>query len=310
MDNVYSQKVSGRLLISGSPLIVMPLLAEKIGLNEAIIIQQIHYWISNPLNENIKDGRVWVYNTYEQWIKQFPFWSRSTIKLTILSLQNKRLLITGSFNKKRSDRTKWYTIDYDSFECLDIGTWDRFKPTMGLNRSHGRLKSVPCTITETTTKISTDIKKNNKKSFDTEFEEFWEAYSKKVSRHKCFDIYNKILKIEGIKLHQSIIQSISGQNKEREVNEALGIWQPLKKHPSTWLNGRCWEDSFKTDGEIHEEHRRSVDKLSRQPGRMSKTEQYHDINAKVREAAERRVEAIEREREALEREIRNCEGSD
>ena len=37
-----------RLLINEPPLIVLPSLAKEIGLNEAIIVQQIQYWLSAP----------------------------------------------------------------------------------------------------------------------------------------------------------------------------------------------------------------------------------------------------------------------
>ena len=78
-----------KLLIPDRPLQVLPSLAVLIGLNEAIVLQQIHYWLSNELNNKIIDGKKWVYNTYEEWGRQFPFWSCRTIQRTMLSLENK-----------------------------------------------------------------------------------------------------------------------------------------------------------------------------------------------------------------------------
>jgi hypothetical protein len=34
-----------RLLINESPIMIIPSLAAKIGLNEAVVLQQIHYWL-------------------------------------------------------------------------------------------------------------------------------------------------------------------------------------------------------------------------------------------------------------------------
>ena len=34
-----------RLLLEDEPLVVLPKLATVIGLNEAIILQQLHYWL-------------------------------------------------------------------------------------------------------------------------------------------------------------------------------------------------------------------------------------------------------------------------
>lgn len=101
-----------KLLINEQPLQVLPSLAKLIGLNEAIIIQQLHYWLNVSKNE--RDGHKWVYNTYEDWAKQFPFWSVSTIRRAINNLEQKGLLITtDEYNKMPIDKTKWYRIDYE-----------------------------------------------------------------------------------------------------------------------------------------------------------------------------------------------------
>lgn len=104
-------------LIDDYPLIVLPNLAKEIGLNEAIILQQIHFWMKK--RKNVKNGVSWVYNTYDEWVKQFPFWSKSTIRRTVTSLENKNLLITDNFNKLKIDNTKWYTINYQELNRVN-----------------------------------------------------------------------------------------------------------------------------------------------------------------------------------------------
>ena len=44
-----------KLLINESPLTVLPHLATEIGLNEAIFIQQVQYWLYNMSKTNDKD---------------------------------------------------------------------------------------------------------------------------------------------------------------------------------------------------------------------------------------------------------------
>jgi len=110
------------LLINESPLMVLPSLAEKIGLCEAIILQQIHYLINSEFNKNIIEGKKWVYNTYEEWEKKFKFVSDRTLQRTFLNLEHANLLIVGRFNKNSRDRTKWYTINYEALTSLEIGT--------------------------------------------------------------------------------------------------------------------------------------------------------------------------------------------
>jgi len=105
-----------KLLIDEKPIMILPELAQKIGLHEAVLLQQIHYWLES--SEHKREGKKWIYNTYPEWQKQLPFWSESTIKRAILSLEKQGLILTGNFNRKKMDKTKWYTVDYKVLEGL------------------------------------------------------------------------------------------------------------------------------------------------------------------------------------------------
>ncbi|HDT6971212.1 TPA: DnaD domain protein [Staphylococcus aureus] len=105
-----------KLLIDDYPIQVLPKLAEAIGLNEAIVLQQIHYWLNNSKHKY--DGKTWIFNSYPEWQKQFPFWSLITIKRTIYSLEKQNLLLIGNYNKAKFDKTKWYTINYQTIEGM------------------------------------------------------------------------------------------------------------------------------------------------------------------------------------------------
>src|SRR5690625_929921 len=108
--------IGNNLLIDEYPLLVLPSLAKEIGLNEALVLQQIQYWLGKKLN--YEDGRYWVYNTYEGWAEQFPFWSVSTIRRILGKLEKDGLVISGNYNKMGADRTKWYSIDYEKLSEL------------------------------------------------------------------------------------------------------------------------------------------------------------------------------------------------
>lgn len=108
-------------LIDEYPLLVIPSLATVIGLNEAIILQQVHFWIENARKANDRkkhfDGHWWVYNKLEQWQKDnFPFWSLMTIRRGIKSLEDKGLLVTCQ--PKAYNRTKYYSIDYMKLDAI------------------------------------------------------------------------------------------------------------------------------------------------------------------------------------------------
>ena len=53
------------LLIKESPLQVLPSLVMQVGLNEAILLQQLHFRLL--ISANVRDGHEWVYKTVDQW---------------------------------------------------------------------------------------------------------------------------------------------------------------------------------------------------------------------------------------------------
>lgn len=106
-----------RLLINEPPRMFFASTATLIGLNESILLQQIHYWLQKSKHHH--DGYDWIYNTYEGWQENFPFWSISTIRRGIGNLEKKKLLVTGNYNKLPIDNTKWYRIDYDVLNELE-----------------------------------------------------------------------------------------------------------------------------------------------------------------------------------------------
>ncbi|HBB1606933.1 TPA: hypothetical protein J0548_005245, partial [Escherichia coli] len=108
------------LLFAERPLVINTQLAMKIGLNEAIVLQQLHYWLRDTNSGMECNGVRWIYNTTEQWLEQFPFWSESTLKRAFASLKTLGLLRCEKLNKSKRDMTNFYTINYES-ELLDGG---------------------------------------------------------------------------------------------------------------------------------------------------------------------------------------------
>ena len=75
---------------------MLPSLAKILGLDEAIIIQQLWYWL-NPKRKSGKviNGYRWIYNTYKEWQEQnFPFWSEIHIKRLFLRLEKSGIIIS------------------------------------------------------------------------------------------------------------------------------------------------------------------------------------------------------------------------
>lgn len=100
------------LLINEPPLQVLPSLAKKVGLNEAIFLQQLHF--RSLISSNVRDGYKWVYKTYAEWQQEFPFWSTDTIKRAVRKLEKEGYIIaTSDYNRMKIDNTKWYRINYE-----------------------------------------------------------------------------------------------------------------------------------------------------------------------------------------------------
>lgn len=120
-----------RLLIDEPPLQVLPSLARELGLNEAIMLQQMHYWLIKSSHEF--EGVKWFYKTLEDWQTEFPFWSTMTIRRTLTNLEKQKVIRIGNFNKKKFDKTKWYTIEY---QCVNRRCV-QYEQTMCSNRTDG-----------------------------------------------------------------------------------------------------------------------------------------------------------------------------
>ncbi len=153
-----------KLLLDERPLQVQASLAKALkSLDEAVIIQQLHYWLqrSNLVRENHR----WVYNSMADWNKQFPWLTRKTLTNKFNDLEKRGLIITGNYNKAAFDKTKWYRIDYDAFSHLEQRLGKNY-PTNeqdlpngdGKNYSMEEEKStqpIPLDYTETTQETTT-----------------------------------------------------------------------------------------------------------------------------------------------------------
>ena len=99
----------GDLLIVEPALQLLPSLALAIGLEEAIVLQELHNQINDPENYNwtIENGEKWIFETYEEWRKfSFPFWNTTKIQRIFLSLEKMGLVIS------KKQYMKLYRIDY------------------------------------------------------------------------------------------------------------------------------------------------------------------------------------------------------
>lgn len=105
-----------KLLIPEPPLQVLPSLAARIGLNEAIVLQQVHY---RGLQ---RDG--WVEKSVGEWLAEFPFWSESTVKRVFARLRGELGLLESEKATRPLDQTNRYRVNEGALEALRSGQSD------------------------------------------------------------------------------------------------------------------------------------------------------------------------------------------
>lgn len=222
-----------KLLIDDYPIQVLPKLAEMIGLNEAIILQQIHYWLNT--SKHCYDGKTWIYNSYPNWVKQFPFWSERTVKRTFSSLEKQDLLFVGNYNKAGFDKTKWYSINYKTLNELVARPSGQNDPTTRTNCHDGIGQNDPTntidyteTSTETTSYTSaTDVTRER-------FENWWKLYDKKLDKKKAFSLFKSALKKHS---YETIMDGT------REYLKTITNKQ-YQKYPKTFLSQESYMNDF------------------------------------------------------------------
>lgn len=86
--------------------------ATEFGLNEAIIANNLWYWIKkNEANEkHFHEGKYWTYNSVKALKKIFPYLSERQINKALLNLVDKGIIVRGNFNFSTYDRTLWYAF--------------------------------------------------------------------------------------------------------------------------------------------------------------------------------------------------------
>lgn len=233
------------LLLDERPLIVLPSLAAMLNsLDEAVILQQIHYWIEK--RQNYREGRYWVYNSMENWMQQFPWIkSRTTLTRYFNNLEKKGLLITGNYNKAGFDKTKWYTIDYSTLSDFEQRLY-RTCTTSDQNLVNGMNRTCTTNTIDYTeiTSESTINKQANAVSADADlsesFNELWNLYPKKQGKKDAFRHYKAWRKKSKDNTDDYLLRKLNEYKAYLAANQWL--------HPmngSTWFNGR-FDDDYST----------------------------------------------------------------
>lgn len=98
-------------------------LAKAIGEKQAIILQQINFWVQhNKESEtNFIDGRYWCYNSLQEWQKEnFEHMTLKTVERCLEDLRKNEVVIARR-EVRNGKSTLFYSIDYDVMVDLLVG---------------------------------------------------------------------------------------------------------------------------------------------------------------------------------------------
>lgn len=193
--------------------------AEKYGVNEAIMLSNIKFWLRKNLanDVNIHDDNVWTYNSKRAFSKLFKFWTEKQVKRILSSLVEQGVLVTGNYNKSAYDRTLWYALKHPELLQIThetIGTTDWTKRANQLDQ-----KGQPIPDSKT------HIENNN-----VLFEAFWHNYPRKSDKKKASVAFNNLSQTKQVKAVEDCASRYEDTDKK---------FIPL---PTTYIHGERWDD--------------------------------------------------------------------
>lgn len=224
-------------------------IAEKVGVNAAVIFQNIAYWIKkNQANEeHYHDGTYWTYNSKAAWKALFPYMGEKQFKAALQKLIEEGFIKTGCYNSKPFDRTLWYALTEKGESMIP-----KKDSPLAQNRTMEEPKrdspipnNIPNSIPDNNNPLISPLEGKCDSEPDSNldaqrFESFWKLYPNKKAKQTARTAWGK-LQVDGT-LYTTIMRAVTLQSKTEDWTKDGGKYVP---HPATWLNGRRWEDEVK-----------------------------------------------------------------
>ena len=199
--------------------------AQKLGVNAAIIVANLTYLQANREAQGGDkyhiDGRWWVHHTYESLAKHHPYFSVPQIKRIM-----KGLMEQGAVFHCTPDRWK-----RDSYWSVAL------EFTHSTKSYDAEYEIVPSQSTKSYSVLHDNKHITTKDSCASLFATFWEFYPRKTNKKLAQSAFKSAVK------NEDTLNAIITNIQERIEG---GDWELNNKgfipHPSTYLNGRRWED--------------------------------------------------------------------
>lgn len=203
-------------------------LATLLGFQQAILLQHLWYWHQANCNKenNIIDGRVWTYNTYEKYHEIFPYLSVRQIRTAFEKLVEMELIVTGNYNKLNFDKTKWYALTDKGIKIFSVGHNDKSgghndKSDGHNDKSNGQNnKAIP--------DIKPDINTNNKPN---SLSDEWKQFNVWVEDN----MIKKWLRTQRANLVWNTIKQFQMERRDWSQEQINELQQKIQLHLSWYL---------------------------------------------------------------------------
>lgn len=273
--------------------------AEEYGIEEAIIVHNIFYWIDkNAANEkHCYDGSYWTYNSVSAFSSIFPYMNSTKIYRVLNKLVENDIIKKGNYNKEKFDNTCWYSFTDKGLSVLVKCGYRFSKMTERLNQSEMTIPNNKQHIINiikedkdkslskkehflkvaevetsypnaTISNATTNEKRKNKRIEynDQMFENCWNKYGRHGSKAKAFQIWNKLSE----EIHDKIKEHIPYYVESTKENIHY------RKHFEGYLKNEYYLNVIYKGNNVIFDPNRVIDGVYRpQTGEMLNWSEYH-----------------------------------
>lgn len=218
-------------------------LAERYGIAEAVILHTLYFWIrKNALaGRNIEDGKVWTFSSARVLSEWFTYLNEAKIYRIITYLLKHEIISKGNYNQSRLNHTAWYSFTDKGIKELASCGYD-ITIFQNLENDVIKIQNRICENTKTLKdSINKDIRvkecvnniSNVREDNKEMFEQWWNAYGKKVGKKDTARAWDRLTNAEQEKCIEVVGEYV---NATPDVQ--------YRMNPLTYLHRRAWEDEI------------------------------------------------------------------
>lgn len=206
-------------------------------LNELTLLHKIYYWTTKCGRQIEGLNGKWIYNTLNSWLEQFPYWSMSTLRRTIKSLEESGILLSKKVNAKRWKHTKWYSIDFNKLN--KIANNNSIKQNNDTIRG-GNKKNKDSNITLVEKRTNRCVQNeqiiytNNIYTKDTKVSSSKRSKKKNIFKSLNQELDSKLNKLIEKKVNKKLSYINKNENKETESKLSNGQLEKVTEMKEVW----------------------------------------------------------------------------